>query len=99
MNAAVDGLMKPTRSSGGKLPEPHPLSDRVRDTVMSGMLKQLCDVVHQGGTTSLAKQSTLMDRAEFVASKEQYTVLKQELDEFRGAVGVSVTQPFPENVH
>jgi len=100
MNTAVDGLMQPTRSSRGKLqPEPHPLGDTVRDTVMSGILRQLCDVVQQGGTTSPAKQSILMERTEFVASKEQYTALKQGLDEFREAAGVSVTQPFPENLH
>src|SRR5260221_11072573 len=53
MNAAVDGLMRPTHPPGGKLqPEPHPLGDRVRITVMSGIVKQLCDVVQQGGTTS-----------------------------------------------
>lgn len=100
MNAAVDELMRPTRTSGEKSqPEPHPLGDKVRDTVMSGILKQTCDVVHQGGTTSPVKQTNLMERTEFVMSKEQYTVLKQELDEFREAAGVSVTQPLPGDVH
>jgi hypothetical protein len=52
MNAAVDGLIRPTRTPWGKLqPEPHPLGDRVRDTVMSGIVKQLGDVVQQGGST------------------------------------------------
>ena len=92
--------MRPTRTSRGKLqPEPHPLGDKVRDTVMSGILKQLCDVVQQGGTIPSAKQTTLMERTEFVASKEQYTVLKQELEEFRVAAGVSETQLFTEDVH
>ncbi len=92
--------MKPSRTSRGKLqPEPHPLGDRVRDTVMGGILKQLCDVVQQGGTTPPAKQSTLMERTEFVASKEQYTVLKQGLEEFRVAAGVSETRLFLEDVY
>lgn len=65
MNAAVDELMQPTRTPRGKLqPEPHPLGDKVRDTVMSGILKQLCDVVQQGGTTSSyeAEYSNAADR-------------------------------------
>jgi len=40
-----------------------------------------------------------MGRTEFVASKEKYTVLKQELDEFRGAASVSVTRSYPEDDH
>ena len=53
MNAAVDELMQATRTPRGKLqPEPHPLGNRMRDTVMSGIVKQFCDVVRQGGTTS-----------------------------------------------
>ena len=40
-----------------------------------------------------------MQGTEFVASKEQYTVLKQELDEFREAAGVSETRRFPAYVH
>lgn len=40
-----------------------------------------------------------MERTEFVASKEQYTVLKQELEEFRVAAGVSETQLFTEDVN
>lgn len=40
-----------------------------------------------------------MLRTEFVASKEQYTALKQELEEFRGAASVSTTQPASEDVH
>ena len=39
-----------------------------------------------------------MLRTEFIASKEQYTALKQELDGFRGAASVSVTQPFSGDV-
>ena len=97
MNAAVDELMRPTRTpQGNPQPELHPLGDRVRETVMSSILKQLCDVVQQGGTISLGEAEILMEPTEFIASKEQYTALKQELDEFREAAGVSVTQPFPE---
>jgi len=65
MNAAVDELMQPTRTPRGKLqPEPHPLGDKVGDTVMSGILKQLCDVIQQGGTTFLdeAENSNAADR-------------------------------------
>ena len=65
MNAAVDGLMSPTRTSRGKLqPEPHPLGDRVRDTVMSGIMRQFCDIVQQGAVTSFgeAEHSNTADR-------------------------------------
>jgi hypothetical protein len=36
-----------------------------------------------------------MERPEFAASKEQYTALKQELDEFRAAAGVSMVHGCP----
>ena len=60
MNTALDGLMSPTRTSRGKLqPEPHPLGDRVRDTVMGGILKQFCDIVQQGAVTSPGRSRVL----------------------------------------
>jgi hypothetical protein len=49
------------------------------------------------GRLPRANPSILMEQTEFTASKAQYTALKQELDEFRGAANVSVTHSSPED--